>query len=148
MAVNERFVPLLVIKDVTGRRLGNSVSANSPRRNIKLSASPPCGLLNQITGSISLKKKKKFRVQMGAYLGKPMHQPVITEREPFQTETSGARNNVPIILWCAGGGNRPVPMPVQLWVARGEQLRSMTYRIILLGKVRGQEEGYFGGVYR
>jgi len=30
-------------------------------------------------------------------------------------------------------------------VSRGEQLWGITYRIILLREVRGQEEGYFGG---
>ena len=35
-------------------------------------------------------------------------------------------------------------MPVQLWVANANSCGGSTYRIILLGEMRGQEERYFG----
>ena len=47
VAVNERFILFIIIEDVTGCRLGDGVSAYSPRRDVKLSASSPCGLLKR-----------------------------------------------------------------------------------------------------
>lgn len=46
MTVHERLVLFFVIKQVAGRGLSDGVPAHRPRRDIKLPASPPCGLLN------------------------------------------------------------------------------------------------------
>lgn len=50
MAMNERLVLPFIVEEVTGRRLSDGVSANSPSRDVELSASPPCRLLDRPRG--------------------------------------------------------------------------------------------------
>ena len=50
VTVNQRFVLLSVVKDVTRRRLCDGVPADSPGRDIELSASPPRRLLDRSQG--------------------------------------------------------------------------------------------------
>ena len=48
--MDERLILFVVVEEVTGRGLGDAVSANSPRRDVELSASSPCGLLDKFQG--------------------------------------------------------------------------------------------------
>ena len=93
MAVNERLVLSFVVEEVTGRRLSNGIPTNGPSCNVELSASPPCRLLDRVTRSIT----ERHSTQTNAYLGQPMHQPVITEREPpnqsLQKDGGGRTNH-------------------------------------------------------
>jgi len=96
MTVNQCFVLLSIIEKVTRRRLCDGVSADSPSRDVKLSTSPPCRLLDRSQGQ----SRKKHSGLTSAYLRQPVHQPVITERqfsnEYLENGTDG--ENVPIIL--------------------------------------------------
>jgi len=47
MTVNERLVLLSVVKEVARRRLCDGVPADSPGRDVELSTSPPCRLLEK-----------------------------------------------------------------------------------------------------
>ena len=53
MTVNERLILFLVIEEVTSRRLSDGVPPHRPRRDIKLPASPPCGLLDGVRRSMA-----------------------------------------------------------------------------------------------
>lgn len=48
--MDKRLILFVVVEEVTGRGLGDAVSANSPRRDVELSASSPCGLLDKLQG--------------------------------------------------------------------------------------------------
>ena len=50
MTVNQRLVLLSIFEEVAGRSLGDGISADSPRRDVELSAPSPRGLLDRSQG--------------------------------------------------------------------------------------------------
>ena len=135
MAVNERLVLFFVLEEVTGRRLGHGVPADCPRRDVKLSASPPCRLLDNSQGrsrkSIPLEWARTFDSQCINLRSRNVS---------LQIRTSGTRGvEGAYQSYCA---RNPISALDGFYV----QLRGGTYRVILLGKVRGQEESYFGEI--
>ena len=93
----------------------------------------------QVAGWVTRSITEKHSARTSAYLRQPMHQPVITERQ-MNTSRTG-RTEGTHQSYCTRVDQ---PTSVPCWVTNLQNCGQPTYRIVLLGKVRCEEEGYFG----